>query len=98
MNGGGQSFEARLIKEDGTIEDIELHSDEFFLDLLLESELESDDVDFYWVKDHAIVYDIWAREKDKARNGTASGLVGCSVYGPVVFVPRRFVRHHNSLK
>ena len=98
MNGGGETFEARLIRTDGTYEDIELHSDTFFLDNLLEAELETQDVDFYWVRGHAIVYDVWAMDRDKARNGTASSMVGHSVYGDVILVPRRFLRNHGNMK
>lgn len=98
MSSGGVSFEARLIKANGHVETIELHSDEFFLDNLLESELRTKDVDFYWVHGHAIVYDIWAKSKNSNRNGTATRLVGHTVFGDVVLIPRRYIRRHGNLK
>lgn len=85
---------ARLVKVDGIIEDIELHSDQFFLDNLLESELgvSIDFIDFYYVRNHAIAYNTMALALGLSRNGVASQMADLTVYGDVVFIPRRYIR------
>lgn len=67
---------------------------EFFFDLAIEEELKvsTDHVDFYWPRDNAMVYDIFARDRGKVRNGHASAMVGQPVFGDVLLIPRRYIR------
>jgi hypothetical protein len=94
MPSDGKTFMGRLIKADGAVEDVELVHDNFFLDSILESEIgiNADLIDFYLVKEHAVAFNTMARLTQERRNGVASKMVGFTVYGDVLFIPRQYIR------